>query len=1303
MKKPLAIFVVLAFLVVALVGSVLAADVAYVVRSSADPVLKAEISSAGLTYDVITEANLTSTNFSKYKILLVGNDNFVNFENIPVEKYNSLIMNSYHFYQKGIFQISDSQWGWSSARGSASSPTNVRFNTLNTTLIEGIPESFKAYTVQDIDVNTYYLKGNKATGSKMMVRVDSGISGNAVIALAYPGTKYLNGKTGNARSLFFGIVEPKYWTIQSRQLFRNSLDWVLIGEDNDSDGFYTDNDCDDANAAVNPSELDLEYDGIDQDCDGADLADVDFDAYCLAGYVIENTLLQCPNETGALGTDCNDDDLLESPGSSNLSLNCVNDAPIISSIPSFIFRETQIVTLNLNANDPEGDVLSYSINDSKFVQSQTQQSTFTWQTGFYDAGNHSFMAVVSDGQLNSTKNFKVEVKDKNQEPVLNTTIPEQTWSEDTNFSLDLSGYFNDPDPQDNLTFGVSKTSTDQDITVESIVNGIVNFIVKRDWSGFDWIVFFAYDGDDKTESNNVTLTVTPVNDAPILLNQIPSQTWNEDAQTTLNLSKYFADGDSSLIYSLTGNVQVSMVVNGGIATLTPAANWNGVEKVKIDATDGEFNVLSNEITLTVNPVNDVPVLSTIPSTNVLAGSLVDINPTAIDVDGDSLVFTFTAPLDSEGKWQTTSSDFGIKTVTVIVLDGKGGTSSQQFTVNVIQKFYINELVANPTSGNEWIEIYNSYDQVISLVDCVVKDGEDNTFALNGTLGKNQFFVVETNNKLDDSGDMVKLYCSNQLIDSVAYGSFNDGNLTDNAPLPGLGESISRSPDGTDTDVDSLDFKVFKSPTKALASNTDMVAPVVALNTPIEGSLFTDTRDISFEFTVVDNMASSLDCSIYLNGVLKASKAAVNSSAESILVKGIPDGSYSWNVECYDGRNKALGQSSKSLTISAPDNPLLSSIGKKSVNENETLEFTVSATDPDKDSVLFSIQNAPQGVSFIDGLNETAEFSWTPTYEQAGDYNVTFVARDSTGLQSQEIVKISVKDQRIPPKFSDLERCEVKDSKLEISLKDPDDGDEFEVGEKIGVRAEIKNNGTEDLDVDVKVYLYDTDEEQVVEKEKENGVSIDAGKDESVGFDLAIPEDLENNEFAIFVSAEGKDGETLCNEHFVYIDIQRKEHEIVIKDVLMDLESVSPGDTFDLTVEMQNMGSEDEDVHVEIKNSELRLSQKSEEFELERYGDRDEEIRTFTVKIPENAQEGEYDLEIKVASVDAEDSRTQTFYVLRKEGATEGGAVLYQKEGTAETAQQDEQNQASLYLALNLFLLMIIVIAVAVFRFVKIKR
>jgi hypothetical protein len=92
-------------------------------------------------------------------------------------------------------------------------------------------------------------------------------------------------------------------------------------------------------------------------------------------------------------------------------------------------------------------------------------------------------------------------------------------------------------------------------------------------------------------------------------------------------------------------------------------------------------------------------------------------------------------------------------------------------------------------------------------------------------------------------------------------------------------------------------------------------------------------------------------------------------------------------------------------------PVLTPIENQTIKENELLQFTISATDVDNDSLSFSVQNLPTGASFIDNQDNTAIFSWTPTYTQAGVYSdIQFEVTDGelTDTQTITITVIDVK-------------------------------------------------------------------------------------------------------------------------------------------------------------------------------------------------------------------------------------------------------------------------------------------------------
>ncbi|GAH68233.1 unnamed protein product, partial [marine sediment metagenome] len=90
-----------------------------------------------------------------------------------------------------------------------------------------------------------------------------------------------------------------------------------------------------------------------------------------------------------------------------------------------------------------------------------------------------------------------------------------------------------------------------------------------------------------------------------------------------------------------------------------------------------------------------------------------------------------------------------------------------------------------------------------------------------------------------------------------------------------------------------------------------------------------------------------------------------------------------------------------ITINPVDDPpILNTIGDKTIKEGELLTFTNYATDPDSDKLTYSASNLPNGASFNP---TTRQFSWKPTYNQAGIYNnIRFEVSDGNNNAFQTI-------------------------------------------------------------------------------------------------------------------------------------------------------------------------------------------------------------------------------------------------------------------------------------------------------------
>ncbi len=141
---------------------------------------------------------------------------------------------------------------------------------------------------------------------------------------------------------------------------------------------------------------------------------------------------------------------------------------------------------------------------------------------------------------------------------------------------------------------------------------------------------------------------------------------------------------------------------------------------------------------------------------------------------------------------------------------------------------------------------------------------------------------------------------------------------------------------------------------------------------------------------------------------------------------------------------------ETITITVDDvnrPPVLDPVGDQTVDEDEVLEFSVGASDPDGDAIDLAPDPLPAGASFTDHGDGTGTFSWTPGFEQAGDHDVTFTASD-TELTDEETITITVNDVNRPPALDLIDDQQVDEEQLlefSVSASDPD-------GDTLGLTA-----------------------------------------------------------------------------------------------------------------------------------------------------------------------------------------------------------------------------------------------------------
>ncbi|MCK4502550.1 MAG: putative Ig domain-containing protein, partial [Desulfuromonadales bacterium] len=132
-------------------------------------------------------------------------------------------------------------------------------------------------------------------------------------------------------------------------------------------------------------------------------------------------------------------------------------------------------------------------------------------------------------------------------------------------------------------------------------------------------------------------------------------------------------------------------------------------------------------------------------------------------------------------------------------------------------------------------------------------------------------------------------------------------------------------------------------------------------------------------------------------------------ALTFTVNGLADDfDHYFAVSAYDaaGNESSYSNTVYSSAVSSENNPpALAAIGNKSVLEGVSLNFTISATDADGDSLTYNVASLPDGAGFN---SATGAFSWTPASTQANTYSITFSVSDGTDTAS-ETIQITVTD------------------------------------------------------------------------------------------------------------------------------------------------------------------------------------------------------------------------------------------------------------------------------------------------------
>ena len=380
-----------------------------------------------------------------------------------------------------------------------------------------------------------------------------------------------------------------------------------------------------------------------------------------------------------------------------VTITSVNDTPVANPDTATILEDAAPTSINVIANDTDVD------NDPLAISTASASTGSVSVSGsnlvYTPEANFNGQAVVNytltDGTTTAAGVLTVTVTAVNDAPVAN---PDTATILEDAAATNINVLGNDTDEENDALSISALTTTSGAVT--STGNDVI-FTSEANFNGQVTVNYTLSDGTD-TAMGVLTITVTPVNDAPIA--NPDSATILEDAVTT-NINVLSNDTDpenDSLTISEASTNTGSVSVAGSNLAYTPEADFNGQAVINYTLSDGT-DTASGVLNITVTPVNDSPVANPDTATiNEDSSTTVNVVANDTDTEGDSLTIT-TVSADSGSATivanqiqYTPQADYnGTAVVTYTVSDGEAATSA---TLNITINSVNDAPVASPDTA-----------------------------------------------------------------------------------------------------------------------------------------------------------------------------------------------------------------------------------------------------------------------------------------------------------------------------------------------------------------------------------------------------------------------------------------------------------------------------------------------------------------------------------------------------------------------------------------------------------------------------
>ncbi|MFM2477038.1 Ig-like domain-containing protein [Celerinatantimonas sp. MCCC 1A17872] len=744
-----------------------------------------------------------------------------------------------------------------------------------------------------------------------------------------------------------------------------------------------------------------------------------------------------------------DSDGDQTTGTITVTLAPVTDLPTIT-LPSIdlLDEDTPLIFANLlgqqiSVGDVDGAVLDIRLSVPVGAISLTQTAGLDISEG--DSSGDStlrFSGTVADinaalnsliytpgEDYNGNVDLSIELGQLSQLLSVNATLPigiaavVDITDDNVTIDEDQSASFNvlDNDTFENSGRYVDSYTSASYGTVTINAQGDVIYTPLSDYSGTDSFTYTVY-SNGTYETATVTITINPVNDAPIGVDD--SATTDEDTPVTIDVLANDSDpeSDSLTVNSASASNGVVSFNADGTITYTPNANFNGSDTIIYTVSDGNGGSTTATVAVTVNAVNDAPTATdSTATTDEDTPVTLSVLDNASDVEGDTLSVTTasatngTVTINADGTiTYTPNANFnGSDTITYTVSDGNGGTTTATVAVTV-----------------------NAVNDAPTAVDSTATTDEDTPITLS---------VLD--NASDVEGDTL----------SVTTASATNGTVTINAD-----GTITYTPNANFNGSDTITYTV--SDGNGGTTTATVAVTVNAVNdapTATDSTASTD-EDTPVTLSVLDN-ASDVEGDTLSVTTASATNGTVTINADGTITytpNANFNGSDTITYTVSDG-NSGSTTATVAVTVNAVNDAPTANNDITQTDEDTPVTIDVLANDVDVDGDTLTVTSATASSGVIT-INADNTITYTPNPNFNGTDTVIYTISDGNGGTAQATLQIDVEPVNDSPIVTSSSAQTDEDTAITIdALANASDVE----GDSLSISAASASNGTVSVNPD----------------------------------------------------------------------------------------------------------------------------------------------------------------------------------------------------------------------------------------------